>query len=212
MFSQIITVWKKEIKDTIRDRRTLTATIIIPMVLMPLLIIGTGKLVEYQMKSLQEQTVTLSITGENYAQDLVADIKKQNGVEITKTESQNAEEDVKNGVIDGALIIPPSFEQDVKGLKPVQVNLLFKSTSGKTASIEPKIDMAISNFNNQILKGRFLDQKINPTILSMVSLLSQDVATSQEKSGFGLGLLLPVFIVIWSITGGQYTAIDASAG
>ena len=39
-----------------------------------------------------------------------------------------------------------------------------------------------------------------------------DVSTKQERGGFLLSFILPLFIVIWSITGGMYTAMDVSAG
>lgn len=210
---QILTVWKKEIRDTIRDRRTLLATIIIPMVLMPLLVVGMTKLIEYQMKNLQGQNVAILISGADHSPALAKAIGKQGGIEIVKNEDQKKiEEELKSGLTDGAVIIPQDFEENVKNLKPAEIKLLFKSTNQKTIGLQSKVNMAVSEFNSQILESRFSDQKVNPAILSKVSLANRDLATDKERGGFGLGLLLPVFIVIWAITGGTNTAIDASAG
>jgi sodium transport system permease protein len=41
---------------------------------------------------------------------------------------------------------------------------------------------------------------------------SVNVATEQEMSGAFLGMMLPMFIVLWALVGGMYTAIDVTAG
>lgn len=209
---RIITIWKKEIIDTIRDKRTFWTTLIMPIVLMPLIIVGTSKLVEYQAKSLQGQNLKIDIVGEDYAPDLVKTLESQNGVEITKADPQKAEEEVKNEIADGALIIPQNFTEEVKGLKPVQLQILTKSTNQKAPGVQAKINAAISDLNNKILQERFSDQKINPAVLSKISLSLVDVATEKERGGFVLGFILPLLIVIWTIVGGMNTAVDASAG
>ena len=42
-WNNIVTVYLKELKDSLRDRRTLMSTIIIPTLVMPLLTFGIGK-------------------------------------------------------------------------------------------------------------------------------------------------------------------------
>lgn len=208
---QIITIWKKELKDTFRDRRTLAAMLLIPIILMPLVIVGMSKIMEYQFKKTAEQAVKISIVGENYAPILAEIIKKQDKVEIVKSDN-NLKESVAKDKIDAGLIIPSDFDDQIRDIKPVQIKMLTKSTSSKSSSALLRINSALSVFNKQLLEKRFADQKINQNILSEVSGAPEDVATEKERGGFGLGFLLPLFIVIWAITGGQYTAIDISAG
>ena len=49
-------------------------------------------------------------------------------------------------------------------------------------------------------------------ILSTIQYDLKDVASERERGGFGLGFILPLIIVMWSIAGGQSIAIDVSAG
>lgn len=53
---------------------------------------------------------------------------------------------------------------------------------------------------------------MDPAILTPVERVSVDVATKQALAGFVLSLLLPLFLVIYAITGGMYAAMDLSAG
>lgn len=57
-------VFCKEAKETLRDRRTLVAMIGVPVLLYPLLAIGTTQLVQMQMASLRTQKVRVAFLGE----------------------------------------------------------------------------------------------------------------------------------------------------
>lgn len=208
---QIFIIWKKELLDTLRDRRTLMAMIVMPMVLMPLLIVGMGKFVEYQLKKSAEQTVKIAFVNEAAAQSFVEFIKKQEKIEVVKIEGDLAEQ-VRKDEIDAGVMPPNDFEDLLKSQKTVEVKILRDSTNTRSSSALARVTGAISLFNNQILQERFNKEKVDPNILSGVLVVSEDVATEKERGGFGLGFILPLFIVMWATIGGQYTAIDVSAG
>jgi len=207
----IITIWKKELKDTIRDRKTLMAMIVMPMLLMPLLIVGMGKFAEYQIKKAEEQEVKITFINKDSAPLLVNFIQKQDRIKALKIEG-DVEEFVKNKKIDAGIVIPQNFEEAIQNQQPVGIEIIKNSINEKSSNALARISTAISSYNNQILQERFAQQNINPNILSNISVTTKDVATEKEQGGFGLGFLLPLFIVMWSIVGGQYTAIDISAG
>ena len=68
----IITVLKKELKDTLRDRRTLISAIIIPALIIPLLLIGVTKLQTTLMKKEGVKQLKIAIIGnpENFREQL----------------------------------------------------------------------------------------------------------------------------------------------
>ncbi len=227
MTSQIITIFKKEITDTIRDRRSLMAMIIIPALLMPLLIVGGAKFIDYQIKKAQKQTVKIAISGENFSPDLAQIIKKQEKVEIIKTDpstgsiyppqaSSGQADTLKQAIdkeqIDAALIIPENFSEKIDKMKTAEITIITKSTLEKSSIATQKISAALAEFNKQTREQRFIKLKINSDTLNEAIAVPEDIATKKEKGGFGLGFILPFLIVIWSITGGQNTAVDASAG
>lgn len=210
-FNQIITIWKKELRDTIRDRRTLMSSIVLPLVLMPLLIIGIGKFTVYQIQKSQEQVVKIAFVNESIAPELADAIQKQDKTEVVKIEGDLSEA-VKNDKIDAGIIIPTDFQTSLDKQTPIQIKVIRNSTSSKSTTALSRITAGLVVYNNEVLQSRFSKQKINPTVLASVTAVPEDVATEKERGGFGLGFILPLFIVMWSIIGGQYTAIDASAG
>src|SRR5690554_6993918 len=53
---------------------------------------------------------------------------------------------------------------------------------------------------------------LDPSILEPVAVTQVDASTEAERSSGMLSWLIPFFIAIWTLTGGQMTAIDATAG
>ena len=198
-------------KDTIRDRRTLMAMVVMPMLLMPVMTIGMFKFMEYQAEKQKEQVVKVSIIEESEAPAFVEMIRDQEKIEIVETEGE-MKKAVADGDLDLGIIIPENFQENINNQKTAEIAIIKKSTNLNSESALARISFLVANFNNQILQERFADQEINPKILSKAVIVPEDVATEKETSGFILGLIIPLFIVMWSIMGGQYTAIDVSAG
>ncbi len=211
MRKSILTIFKKELKDTIRDRRTLMAMVVMPMLLMPVMTIGMFKFMEYQMEKQGDKIVKVSIIGEGEAPTLIEMIENQEKIEIVETDDE-IKDAVTNGDLDLGIIIPENFQENIDNQEVIGIVIIKKSTNLDSESALARVSFLVANFNDQLLQERFADQEINPEILSKVIIIPEDVATEKETGGFLLGLIIPLFIVMWAITGGQYTAIDVSAG
>ncbi|MFA5030899.1 MAG: ABC transporter permease [Patescibacteria group bacterium] len=203
------TIWKKEILDSIRDRRTLITAVLMPVFLMPVIMIGSLKFAEYQSKQIQEKPAKIAISNEAAAPTLVSYLQQQ---QIEILHSDNFRTDIDKGSINVFIEVPASFEQDVRSQIPSQVKVYQKSSNLDSSAANSKIIATLQQFNQYMSVTRLAEQGINPEALSAVIPSPEDIATSQEKSGFFLGLLLPMFIVIFAIVGGMYIAIDVSAG
>ncbi|MCK5466706.1 ABC transporter permease [Candidatus Parcubacteria bacterium] len=211
MRKTILTIFKKELKDTIRDRRTLMAMVVMPMLLMPVMTIGMFKFMEYQMEKQGEKVVKISIIEKGEAPALIEMIENQEKIEIVETDGE-IKDAVTNGDLDLGIIIPENFQENIDNQEVVGIAIIKKSTNLDSESALARVSFLVANFNDQILQERFANQEINPKVLSKVIIIPEDVATEKETGGFLLGLIIPLFIVMWAITGGQYTAIDVSAG
>ncbi|MFA7170011.1 MAG: ABC transporter permease [Candidatus Paceibacterota bacterium] len=210
-FKSIVTIWKKEVRDTVRDRRTLFSMILMPMLLMPVMIFGMFKFIETQTNNQSEQVAKVAISGGQYSPELDSEIGNVKNIEIVEID-KDPKVAVADGEIDAAMIIPQDFQKKLENEEAANVALIMKSTNTKSQNVVATLSGVVGKFNADLLQERFADQKINPAILSNVVMVPEDVATQKELGGFILGLLIPLFIVMWSVVGGQYTAIDVSAG
>jgi len=208
---QIFTIWKKELRDTIRDRRTLMVSVIMPIVFMPLMMILSFQAIEAQIKSQAEQVAVVAIENEANVPTLSAFLKTQPKVEI-KAFSGTPSEMINSGQVQTVIAPPADFEEKIKNNGSATVTVYAKSTENKSQVAATKIMAAVNLLNQKIGAERLVSAKIDPNIIQSLIVQQQDIASEKERGGYFLGTLLPMFIVIFSIMGGMYIAIDVSAG
>jgi len=208
---QILTVWKKELKDTIRDRRTLIVSIIMPVVFMPLIMIGSFKLQEAQIKSAEEQTAVIAIENQASLPTLYNFLKDNENIEI-KDFTDSKEEMIESGKVDVILSGGENFEKKINNSGLAEIKIFTKSTETQSEVSAGKIQSLLGILNQTIANQRLTEKAIDPSVVQVVNVSKEDIATATEKGGFFLGLLLPMFIVLFTFIGGMYIAIDISAG
>ncbi len=210
MSHPILTIWKKELTDTVRDRRTLASTIILPLVLMPALFIGISKFSTWQIEQMSGKEITVGIS------EQARPLGEQLAAADSKIKFQSTTEDLKDAIrakkFNVALSVPSDWQQRVSSAEPVQVGLVANSTNQQSAAAVTRLTAAIGQYNQSSAVTRLTESGVTPAILTTLVPKNEDVATSQEQAGFGMGFILPLFIIMWAVTGGQTTAIDASAG
>lgn len=209
--SRIVTIWKKELQDGIRDRRTLVSTIILPMLLMPGIIIGMGKLVTWQISQAKDQPVTIGVVNSAAATDFVSQLSATKNVTITEL-SGNVTPEVKNRKIDLAIVFPDSFQSAIADAQPVKLDVLQNSLNTKSATALSRLTAVAVQYNQTLLQARLARDKVSPAVQNGISIKTDEVASEQELGGFGLSYLLPLFIIMWAVVGGQTSAVDISAG
>ena len=74
-WNNISTVYLKELKDSLRDRRTLMSMIIIPTFVIPLMVFGAGKVMSSVMNKAQEEASAIMIIGGEDSPGIVAGLK-----------------------------------------------------------------------------------------------------------------------------------------
>ena len=122
------TIYAKELKDILRDRRTLFVAIILPIIINPLLIIGLLLLFSSQTEKEMQKSFTAVIIGEEHAPELTKIIREYNPNPLHS--SQNAEtndaEDAKVTKIVNLVKIVPYKKSFPSTLTKIQsANLLL---------------------------------------------------------------------------------------
>lgn len=208
---EIFTVLKKEIRDTLRDKRTLYTAVIMPIVLMPLIMVGSFKLQESVVNSALKQEAVVAIENKTAAPALVNFLANQEKIKISDVQN-DFDAQLKAGVIQTYIVIPKDFETLLQADQTATVPVYQKSTDQKSATAAQKVQLALTLYNQQLAVQKLTKAGVSPAVMQNVVVDPKDIATEQEKGGFFLGMLLPMFIVLFSIMGGMYVAIDVSAG
>lgn len=202
-------VFKKELRDLFRDRKTILVSILIPLVIFPFMFFAIGKAASSNTKSVEEN-FHISIKGGENSQ-FVNFIKQEPKIKLK--ESENLEEDVKDGKLLLALEVPNNIDSLIKDEKQAGVNIIYDNTSQQSMMAQSIIENYIQDYSKQVVAVRLQERNMNTEILTPVKIDYR--TTSKEEEGLGkmmLSMMLPLFLVIYSITGPMGAAIDLGAG
>jgi len=202
-------VYKKELLDTIRDRRTIISMIVIPILLFPILTIGFSSFAVTMVEKSAEQIHKISVVGKENAPELYAMIDSSTKVEIVEVDSIEKAIDTKE--IRAALIIPDDFTQKIQATDSTSLTILYNAAETKSEFARDRLENIASDYRKDILHQRLLHEDLNPKLLKPFYIYNDNVA--KEKMGsFLLSMFLPYIIIILSMVGAMYTAIDLTAG
>lgn len=209
--AQILTIWRKEVVDNIRDKRTLWTSLLMPVLLMPAILVGSFKMQEAQVKSAEQKVAKVAVVNAEQAVRLVDFLGRQEKLSIVPVPSDPGAA-VESNTVNVILTVPTAFESNLQAGVPTEVTLTQKSTNFDSTTAAAKVTVALQGFNQLMAQQRLTDADLSPTVLTSVLPKTVDLADAAEVGGYFLGLLLPMFIVVFAIIGGMYIAIDVSAG
>jgi sodium transport system permease protein len=208
----VITIFRKELLDTIRDRRTLMAMVLIPLLLFPLLIGISSTIMISQVKKEQEKILKVGLISYDNAalfKEMLAERDDLRLIENIPADSVRAY--IQNDSLDGAFVFSKNFSRQVANLRAGRVKLYFKATEKEDITKNRLMDLA-KDFEQRLLTARFKELKLDETIVKTVKLVEVNIATPKERIGDLLGGFLPYLFIIFSFTGSMYPAMDLAAG
>ena len=203
----IFTVLKKELKDTLRDRRTLISAVIIPALIIPILLIGVTKLQTTLMKKEGVKQLKIAIIGnpENFREQLEDSTFKI----FTSYKIEDAKQAVAKDSLDAIIEFQPYFFANVNDMKSGNMNLYYKSTN---LMLYSRISEKLEIIKSQILQERIKKLNISEETLVPFSVRKVDIATVKEQLGKMIGGFLPYIFIIFCFTACMYPAIDLITG
>ncbi|MCB0476837.1 MAG: ABC transporter permease [Crocinitomicaceae bacterium] len=209
----IFTIFKKELIDTLRDRRTLMAMVIIPLVIFPLIMTVFTSISKSYSKDLAEKTLKVGVLEGQDNNEILAflDTLQTSGkIELIAYEDSNKlKSEIKENTIHFGVIFPEDFNSSLNGNQTGKVKIFHNSTKlGYKEQLEMILEMKTKALEESRLKKlNITKENINP-----VELEFQDVASDKEKIGKIAGGILPYFFIIFCFIGCMYPAIDLFTG
>jgi len=204
------TIYRKEMLDTLRDRRTLISMILIPLLIFPILMFGFGSLMRAKVESTEKELQRVALVGEEYAPGLVSLLKSRNAFELVKEEDHISA--LKQKKIALGLQFPQDFEEKVAGEDSAQITVFVDEAEFKSRTALGKLNNLLDIYQDSIVAFRLKSRLLDTSLLNPILVIRENVASREKMGGFVLSMLLPLLIVVLTLNGAMYPAIDLTAG
>jgi len=209
----IFTIFKKELKETLRDRRTLMMMLVIPILIFPIIINITTSV----SSSFQEDAATKKIKigiVENkdgfLAKELFKlpeDLGKKELVLYSDTSTLI--KDLKKDKIQLGAYVSANFQIHLDSMTPTPVVLFFNATD---LGIQERAQGYMSVIEQKMQVERFKKLNINKEKTQPIVLEYRNIASDKEMIGKLAGGFLPYIFIAFCFMGCMYPAIDLFTG
>lgn len=209
----ILTVARKEVLETLRDRRTVLSLLIGPLFGPILFAVMMNVMVSRNLSSL-EDTLEVPMLGEELAPNLVAQLKARRIEEPADhdvTSMDDAVAQVTSGAHDVVLVVDEDYAADFGTDRVARVTLVFDRSKTRAASRVARVRSTIEAYGQQVGTLRLIANGGDPRTLRPLLVDELDVSTPAGRSALLLGVLT-YLLLFATLTGGGHLAIDTTAG
>lgn len=208
-FNIIKLVFKKELKDIFRDRKTLIMGVVIPIIIFPLLFTVIGFSMDKSAKQVEENLTVAIVDAGNSS--LAQFLSNQERIKLV--DSTDLEADISSGRILVGVEIPANFDASIEAEAPANLVLTYDNASQPSQMAKGIVEGLVNAYSKAIVQQRLEARNISGDLLTPVVIETRTMVAEEEGFGkFMLSLLLPLMLVIFSITGPMAAAVDLGAG
>ncbi|MCB1626888.1 MAG: ABC transporter permease [Xanthomonadales bacterium] len=199
----------KEIRENLRDRRTMLSTLVFGPLFGPVffaVLIGFATKLELDR---QEKAIELPVIGAEQAPALIGWLRGQ-GIDPVDPPA-DAQAAVRGREVDLVLRIEADYGSALSEGRPAPLTLIFDQSQTKARATVARVHAALDAYGGLIARQRLLIRGLDPALIGPVELRNEDLSTAQSRSAMVLSML-PYLLILTVFTGGMYLAIDTTAG
>jgi sodium transport system permease protein len=205
----VFTVFWKEVRENLRDRRTVINTLLTGPLLAPAIFVLIINATISRELDKADKPLPVPVIGAEHAPNLVAALKQQN-IEI-KDAPADPERAVRDMDADLVLRIPAGFADSWRKGEPAQVELIYDASRREAQSSVGRLRGALESYSQRTGAMRLLARGLSPGVIRPFAVADRDQSTAQTRSGT-LFAMLPYFFILGAFIGGMALAIDTTAG
>jgi sodium transport system permease protein len=202
-----LTVYFKELRDSVRDRRTVLMVLVASILMGPLTLV----LVAQFVAGLEEKARTLKVRmiGQEYAPALVNFLLRSD-VEIEQA-PPDYEARVKEGRLDAVVVVPRNFEERFLAGDAAKVEIVYDDSRAEASPAIRQAERLLRAFNQETGMLRLVARGVSPDIAQPVKVEHVNTATPRQRGALLL-FIIPMFAILSPLLGGMTLAIDSTAG
>jgi sodium transport system permease protein len=209
----LLIIFRKELKDMLRDRRTLFFMIVMPFLVIFLIFNLSMRLGRDMEKRAQEKELHVAVFSATPLPNFLHLLQTREKVKIdTRVTQAEMSQAVNDGRLDFALSFPDDFSERLDREGTSRIPVYYKASTSENEQALGRIHRVLEEYGKQLLNLRLEKKKLAAAFVEPLRIDDRDVSSVREKIGQRLGGMFPYFFVIFCFLGAMYPAIDLAAG
>jgi sodium transport system permease protein len=199
-------VFRKELRDAVRDRRSLVSGLLYafwgPLV-MALALVAVGRDRDF------ERRLTVALEGRDRAPSLAAFLEER-GVALVEPPAALLTS-VRERNLPVAIALDADYETRFAQARPARVYLLYEGSSSVSGRDAKRVRELLEEYGRSVGAARLVFRGVAPDIASPLEIVERDLSTALGRAATALATL-PLFLLLAAFIGGMNLACDTTAG
>jgi sodium transport system permease protein len=205
-------VYFKEMRDLLRDRRTITSMIVVPVIVVPGLMVAISLMTTKIVGQAKQEVARVMLLGGEDSPETVAAMRRLKAIQFVPAAADYTNE-ISGKKIGAALEIPPGFDAALEaGATNAGIRIYTYEGEFKSMLAAEGLEQFFRQRKDQIVSRRLEGRQIPETLLTPFSIMRTNVVSSKKVTGNLMGVILPYMVILMCMTGAIYPAIDLTAG
>ena len=202
------TIYRKEIVDALRDRRTMMAVLASSVLMGPLVLLAISGLVASLEANAEQREVVFA--GIDRAPTLVNFLARQ--TYTVKPAPADYEQQLRQATLaDAVVVVPDDFEAAlVRGEAPI-IEIVSDSANQRSQASAGRVSRLLEGFSRERATLTLALRGVSPDALEPIRVADRDLASTQTRATQITGIL-PFFVLMAVLTGALNAALDTTAG
>lgn len=211
MRPRFVTVFLKELRESLRDRRALLLLLLF-VLMYPVLVGGVLHQQISRATEPEKEGIELTVIGAQRAPTLMTQLKQRN-VNVQHAGAMTEEQItalLRTRKVVAVLRLSDTYGDDYRAMRPARVELWYDSASDSWRKMGD-IEDVLRQYGNTIAGARLLAHGVSPATLFPVRVQKYDTGTSASRSATVIGTMLGMFFIpafFFALS----TAVDSTAG
>jgi sodium transport system permease protein len=224
-------IFLRELRDQLRDRRTLFTVLVLPVLLYPLM----GMLVFQVQQFMKEHASKVRLVGTTGLPDepklldgdkllskygdasrLELEIVPRTKLTLEELKAQG-QHDIRLGLCDAVVYFPPDFAERLaafhnhEGQAP-EADIIHDTASDKSKIANQRMESILEQWKRSLVEQRLEKSHVPVAAANPFELKQIDVSHEVRRRAAIWSKILPFVLMIWALTGAFYPAVDLCAG
>jgi sodium transport system permease protein len=204
-------VYRKELTEALRDRRTLISTLLVPLLLFPLLSVGFGALAVTLVKKAEEETPKVMLLGGADSPAVLDALRTSKKIEVVPA-TPDWKDQIINKEIRAAIAIPAGFEASLAQQNPQTIEIYKYEGELKSSISADTVERSLKAYRDTVIEARLDANHVPSSILTPFRIKQDNVAPPEKVGGAAFGGIIGYMVILLCLTGGMYPAMDLTAG
>lgn len=207
----ILTVYRKELRDTLRDRRTIITMFVIPTVIIPIIVFTFGFAATQVIQSARTEVPDVMLLGAAGSPAIREALAAHDRIRLVPASPDYAGL-IADKAVRAAVDVPDDFDGALGRGEPARVRIYHYEGEMKSGFAVAEMERFFRDYRDRTVADRLAERGLPTGLVTPFAVARENVAPPEKVGGNIVGGFIPYIVILLCFTGAMYPAMDLTAG